>query len=533
MNKKILLLLIIILSIACFFRLWKLNSIPPGLYPDVAMNGTDALSAIKNHDFKIFYPENNGREGLFINLIGFSFLIFGISIWSIKIVSAIIGILTVLGIFLFTKEIFKLSNFKPNVSDFIALLSSFFLAISFWHVNFSRMGFRAIFTPFILVFSLYFLFKGLRTKKILDLIIGGAIFGLGFHTYISFRLAVLLLAFLFIIWLLIYYKEKILKKFFLFSFFIFISIVIVAIPIGFYFMQHPGDFIGRATGVSVFSQPNPIKSFVRSFVIHLGMFNFYGDPNWRHNIALSPIFPWPSPLLFWPIGIAFLIGFVLSIKKSLYFLKNKDYPQLLVYSTILIWLFVMILPSALTYEGIPHALRSIGAIPPAFILSAIGFVFLYQKIKDFLKVKSKIALFLGLILCLSWFSYGEYNRYFVVWGQSPAVKGAFDQGLFDIGNYLNSLPNNVKTYVIVNELQYPLYGISIPGQTPMFIENTKFGTTRANYIKAQDLDKIVLGDKNTVIIPIYKNSLFNELKRKFPEAKIIEKETFVIFEIEK
>ena len=71
----------LILAVAVFFRFWQLDQIPPGLYPDVAINGINATDALKNHDFKIFYPDNNGREGLFINLIALSFWLFGASIW--------------------------------------------------------------------------------------------------------------------------------------------------------------------------------------------------------------------------------------------------------------------------------------------------------------------------------------------------------------------------------------------------------------------------------------------------------------------
>lgn len=106
-KNKILLILIAIMAIAVFFRLWKLDSIPPGLYPDVAINGNEALEALKSGNFKLFYPENNGREGLFINLISLSFAVFGVSIWSIKIVAAIFGILTVLGVYLLTQEVFQ------------------------------------------------------------------------------------------------------------------------------------------------------------------------------------------------------------------------------------------------------------------------------------------------------------------------------------------------------------------------------------------------------------------------------------------
>ena len=153
---QIIILIILILIIAGFFRLWSLNSIPSGLYPDEAMNGNDAINAISTNKYKLFYPENNGREGLFINLIAFSFQVFGVHVWSLKLIGALAGILTVLGLYFLTKELF---NSAP-----IALLASFFLAISFWHVNFSRIGFRGILVPFFLVWSFYFFFKLCKTK---------------------------------------------------------------------------------------------------------------------------------------------------------------------------------------------------------------------------------------------------------------------------------------------------------------------------------------------------------------------------------
>ncbi|MGA9770017.1 MAG: hypothetical protein WBV94_13325, partial [Blastocatellia bacterium] len=51
-----------------FFRIHDIRNTPPGLYPDEAMNGNNAMEAIATGSYKIFYPENNGREGLFINI---------------------------------------------------------------------------------------------------------------------------------------------------------------------------------------------------------------------------------------------------------------------------------------------------------------------------------------------------------------------------------------------------------------------------------------------------------------------------------
>ncbi|MDD5639147.1 MAG: hypothetical protein PHO28_04580, partial [Candidatus Pacebacteria bacterium] len=114
-NKSfIFFLLLVIILIASFFRLYKLTLIPPGIYPDEAMNANDAIKALQTHNFKVFYPDNNGREGLFINLIALSFKIFGISLFSFKITSAIIGILTVLGLYFLAKELFYFYNSNSN-----------------------------------------------------------------------------------------------------------------------------------------------------------------------------------------------------------------------------------------------------------------------------------------------------------------------------------------------------------------------------------------------------------------------------------
>ena len=66
-NKWVFLIWIFLLAI--FFRFWKLNEIPPGLYPDSAIYANEAWFSLKNRDFKVFYPENNGREGLFMWLL--------------------------------------------------------------------------------------------------------------------------------------------------------------------------------------------------------------------------------------------------------------------------------------------------------------------------------------------------------------------------------------------------------------------------------------------------------------------------------
>ena len=99
MYKRWLIVLLIIV-IAVVFRFHHIMSTPPGLYPDEAMNGNNALYALDTAPpaggFKVFYPDNNGREGLFINIQALSVKAFGNAPWALRIVSAVFGVLTVL-----------------------------------------------------------------------------------------------------------------------------------------------------------------------------------------------------------------------------------------------------------------------------------------------------------------------------------------------------------------------------------------------------------------------------------------------------
>ena len=515
-NKTIILFLIII-ALAVFFRFWQINNIPPGVYPDEAMNGNDSLISLQNHNFKVFYPENNGREGLFMWLISLSFLIFKPSIFAFRVVPAFFGVLTVIGLYFLSEELF--CSYDKSKRRAIALLSSFFLAISFWHINFSRIDFRAILVPFFIVFGSYFLFRGFRLKKYYLFIISGFFLGLGFYTYIAYRLAVLLFIVALFGWWLIYKKDKELKQFFLFTIYLLISIFIFALPIGIYFFQNPAQFFGRAAGVSILSHGNPFYNFLKSFFLHLGMFNFHGDGNWRHNFS-------GQPELFWPVGILFLLGFFFSIKKLFFSIRNKNYHSFLLHSFLISWFFILLLPGALSYEGIPHSLRVIGVIPVVYIFVGFSSFLIYQRIKVIFKTKKqKIFFYFCLFVFLLSTAFAQFDKYFYQWAERPEVKGAFTKNYVKIGKFLNSLPDNVSKYVLVNEggvpVPYP-NGIPMPAQTTMFIERLKFGHLRANYLLPSDINKIkIQNNEKAVIIPLQPNlNIFLQLKEELRRGEI-------------
>src|SRR3989338_3386574 len=524
MDRKTALTLIIIVAIGAFFRFWHLNELPPGLYPDEAMNGVNAIHALNNADFEAFYPENNGREGLFINLQVLSVQIFGPTAWSLRATSAAIGTLTVLIFYFLLKEF--LSFFKERLTknneafsffnnEYFVPTATFLLAVNSWHVHFSRIGFRAIMVSFLLSLALLFLLRGMRTKQIKNYILSGFWWGLGFYSYIGFRLSPILGLAVFIFdavsWR-VHRKTESFKTFFSHYIVLGIATVVTMIPLLGYLLSHPQDISSRSSGISVFASTNPILTFLESAAKTALMFNIAGDWNWRHNLA-------GAPQLTLLVSAVFLIGALILIKNTFLAFKEKNIAGAFPVVFIFGWLFVMLMPAMLTNEGLPHALRSIGAIPPVIILATIGLIWIWDFWRRNLKIKNvKLA---AALLILALFAVGieNYNSYFVAWANDPNIRGAFRQDLVLISKFLNDQDENTLKYVVVNENATLLDNIPMPSATIRFLTNED-NTIR--YLTSDRLDEIQTeSGKKTIIVLTNKddNELNNKIYDLFPNIQ--------------
>jgi len=465
-GKVIIFLLIV--AAAIFFRTYKISEFPPGLYPDEAVYANDALQAWETKDFKVFYPNNNGREGLYINILAVVFGLFGASLVTVKIITILSGVIGVIALYLLAKELF---NWQ------IGAIAGWLYAISFWPVNFSRIGFRATLAPTLMILAIYFLVKGLRGKHFWNFAFSGIMLGLGMYTYIAFRVAPAVFFLTLVAYLWFVKKDYLVGKYKEARLYlargvvlIMLSAIIVAIPLGFYYLNNPQDFFGRTAQISIFSGDQPWLTLSENTFRTLGMFNFSGDGNWRHNIA-------GAPLLVWPIGILFLLGFIRAWFKLVK--HKKDHGHFSVVQTLLLsWFFLGLLPVVFSSEGIPHALRALLVMPPVFIWAAEGCWWLYCELTRYhaqahpYPHRALLANTLVLLFFLAAMGALEYNRYFHTWGKNPNTYYAFNGNYVAIGQEINALPVDTPKYVLVKAGGTLVNGIPMPAQTVMFVTNT-------------------------------------------------------------
>jgi hypothetical protein len=429
---------------------------------------------------------------------------FGNNVPALKLWSEIFGTLAVLGTGLLAWEVFR--------SRYAALAAAFLVATSFWAINFSRIGFRAIMVPFLLSFTFYFFFRGLRAGKILPFVPAGFLFGLGLHTYVAYRLAPLILILLFPFLLLAY--KSFLRRFWKHGLVFIFFAGIAAAPMIYTFLTHPEIFSSRSAAVSIFSpqinKGNLVGMLGKTLGLSLIKYNFFGDQNWRHNYP-------PYPVLDPIVGTLFLAGFLFSIGMFVRTLgerirSGRVDSELATHAFLLAGFFTMLAPEFLTEEGLPHALRSIGTQPFVFLFATIPLVFLFRRLAQS-KGGTRVAFASFLFLAVVGSAGFNIVKYFVSYRHNPNQHNAFDERTTNMAAYLNSLPADVHKYVLPNGGGQMIdNGLPITAQPIVFLTHEK--TENLEFITP---DSVI--QTPAVIIPMrYDIKIFDSIRQFYPQA---------------
>ncbi len=391
---------------AVFLRFWVLEDLPRGIFDDEAYNGADALRSLDS-GFQVFYEKNFGREGLWIWLTSIAHLFLKPSAFALRFVSAAAGSLTVVLIPSFIKTLthfFLPLNKIPKASDTLwaGLFIMGLIATSYWHVNFSRIAFRAILDPLFSILSLMFVMRAFMSpKKIKWSVIAGIFSALGLYGYGSFKFLIFPLIFItiFAFWR---WRSHIFKPFLIMG----ITGLVFAFPFLDYVLENQDRYFQRLNTVSVAHKSSPLQEFMSGFWRMVRMFVDLGDSNKRHNFGSRPAFNFISQ-----IGAVFgfiLLGFSIFKQKA-----SKTNPALLVF--VLFWWICMLIPPSLTHDGLPHALRGLGAVAPAYIFAGLGLWWLFSHAK--LKKLMPLA-FILLFGVNFWLGYKAYHVDFKSHGSS-------------------------------------------------------------------------------------------------------------------
>src|SRR5260221_9817133 len=146
MHKRLtLILLFFILILGTFLRFYKLSTIPNGLEQDETSIGYNAYSILMTgkDEYGKPYPIVFKAFGEY-KLPGYIYAsvipikIFGLTPLGVRFISAFSGSLSILVMFLVASLLFE----HERQRNLLSVLSAFFLALTPWHLHFSRGAFE-------------------------------------------------------------------------------------------------------------------------------------------------------------------------------------------------------------------------------------------------------------------------------------------------------------------------------------------------------------------------------------------------------
>ena len=494
MSKKLSTILLgIIIFIAILLRFWQLGNVPPSPDWDEASLGYNAylIMTTGRDEYGEFLPVilrsfDDYKPGLYAYLIIPFIKLFDLNTISVRLPSAIFGVLAVIGIYFLVKELFSARgpaapHPRPTSSSirfrsglralvggpplrvpphWIALFTAGLLAISPWHLQFSRIAFEAQAGLSLNIFSILFFIKGL--KKGVYFVPSVIFASASIYMYQSEKVY---LPILFLVLLFIYWKDLIKASRKWITGAVLIG-VLFSIPMFLALISDPNSLL-RARGVSVFSDQTQFlsrnvikyaddvergdiigmmvdnrrveyaKAIVAGYISHFNLNWLFitGDIERHHAPNMGLLYLFELPFLF--IGIYLLVFGNFSKKTKL---------------TIFAIFLVAPIPASIT-SGVPHAVRTINFLPTFQIFTALGVLAAASSISN---LKYKIVnihikyLIFALSILFFIFNLSYYlNQYFVQ--QNYYYSESWQYGWRQTVDYVKTIESKYDKVVVSND----------------------------------------------------------------------------------
>ncbi len=434
----ILIALTIVTFLGGFLRLYKIVENPPSLTGDEISFGYSAYSILKTgkDEYGNFMPLAFKSVGDYKNpfpvyLLVLPIKFLGLSDLTVRLPNALIGILAIPIFFLFLKDILKDKK--------IALLGSFLLSISAWHIFYSRFAYEPLMASTFVMLGIWFFIKMLNGRYFWGIF--SAIFLiLTMYTAFAPRLFVPVFIFSTLVFNFSNFKKNP-GKFLVFI----LSCVILSLPLAYssIFGEAGTRFSMVFLGGDIeFSRYILLKNFqslgdipllvlfwLKRYLNYLQPdFIFFSGLNMTHpgTIGLGMLYLFELPWLL--LGIAQLI----KLK-----IQNKQ--------IIIIWLLTGILPDSLTNNQ-QHTGRLLHMVPVVLLITTLGAVEFFKWIKRLHHTNTRIfisAFFIIFTFLISTHAILTFAVHF------PIARGQFfDEGIREAVIYVRNNQTNYKEIVI-------------------------------------------------------------------------------------
>lgn len=442
MKRKLIVTILIVLLTTCiggFLRFYKISQNPPSLTGDEISFGYSAYSVLRTgrdeHGKLLpitFESVGDYKNPLPVYLMIPSIKLFGLTDFAIRFPNALLGTLSIPIFFFFLLDIFKKKS--------IAYLGSFFLAISAWHIFYSRFSYETLMASLFVLLGIWFFTKMLGNKSLLWAIASAFFFTMTMYTAFAPRLFIPI--FLIVAAILSLPKLKAnWPKIIIFA----LTCLILGTPLAYVtIFQGAGTrfqmvFITNDIELSryvLLKNFNSILDLPLLFFFWVKRYLSYFDPGFIFFNGLDATVPSKIGL-----GMLYIFDIPLLILGAVSFIKNKINHK----DILTAWLFTGLIPDSLT-NNMKHTGRLLHLFPVLIILTALGaveFINLIRRIKN-KYFKAGIA-----AVSIAFVSIILVHAFLIVSADFPKDKGeSFDEGWREVVNYIITNQGRYKEIVI-------------------------------------------------------------------------------------
>jgi hypothetical protein len=524
-------------AIAVFLRYYQIGQVPPGLNSDEAVGAVGAAETLRS-GLRLYYAGQGGGGALGFYIAALAFALFGASVETLRGTTAFAGVVSVVGSYFVTRELFRPGgppdSQKPDLTAFtgrvLAGVTALLLAVSLWHAQSSRVAFAAIGVPFLQVPGNYFLWRGMHTGRRVPFVVSGVFLAACMYIYMSGSFAPLVYLLFFLLqWGIAGMSRRfgepgagaihpgplaqaragelpLLKRHFRNLVVCALVAFVLVLPLLYFYLSAPELATQRAQQ-ALFTNPRINQGDLwgtlwRSVRGNLAAFGF--SASWLSGQ--------PPANLIWPVAVAglFLLGCAVSLWRA-----GRGRPAYLF--TLVSWA-VMIVPSILSPDMIPHTLRAVGAAPAAYTLAAIGALALTQgtgRLAGYIWRRSvasvrggrgvnetlpqPTALHYGapalvgglLALAVAHPLYASWYEYMVVWPRTNDARAAYHQYAVSLAHQMSHENNPQATFLLPRDTAA---GDVNPNYTVMFLYHGQAG-----YAWIVDDETSLEGDLNQAV----------------------------------
>lgn len=467
MDKK---WLIIILFLATFLRLYDLGRNPPSLDWDEASLGYNAFSLLKTgkDEFGRAWPISirsfeDYKPALYTYSTIPSITLFGLNEFAVRLPSAVFGVLTVLVTFFLVREMMELfSSFGDGNNDppahIVALLSSLLLAVSPWHIQFSRVAFESNCALFFVLLGALLFIKSFTKPVFIYLSV--IAFSLSFYAYHSPRLVVpvLLGGWLY------YFRQRLWRM----RLHILLAAVLGFVLLIPFMKEAVSAGSARLSSVTVLTPEGRLEEEIKRMELdisrgdiwgkfvhnrrivyaksvlagYLDHFNFdflflTGDaPDRHHARDMGMLYMWEAPFILF--GVIYILP------------KKKYYP-------LTWWFIVAPLASAIT-TGTPHAVRALPFLPLYQIFTALGLVNIWRILgRTYLSGRVAVSVLLGIAVFVNGAYYLESYFIHTPREASKEWQYGYKEAVEEVKHWENGVDKIIMTYAYDQPHAYVLF----------------------------------------------------------------------------